>query len=90
MMSTIIRSNLQQTMKYLYLVNHFVPFPSSEYGGLWVVTAQDDDECFDLITDYDDGFNERFYVELRENIVDGQLFALTDKESSRVVEAFTT
>ena len=89
-MSTIIRSNLQQTMKYLYLVNHFVPFPSSEYGGLWAVTAQDDDECFDLITDYDDGFNQKFYVELRENIVDGQRFALVDEESSRVVEAFTT
>jgi hypothetical protein len=90
MMSTIIRSNLQQTMKYLYLVNHFVPFPSSEYGGLWAVTAQDDDECFDLITDYDDGFNQKFYVELRENIVDGQRFALQENEGSRVVEAFTT
>jgi hypothetical protein len=89
-MSTIIRSNLQQTMKYLYLVNHFVPFPSSEYGGLWAVTAQDDDECFDLITDYDDGFNQKFYVELRENIVDGQRFALQENEGSRVVEAFTT
>ena len=77
-------------MKYLYLVNHFVPFPSSEYGGLWAVIAKDNDECFDLITDHDDGFNERFYVELRENIVDGQLFALVDEESSRVVEAFTT
>jgi hypothetical protein len=89
-MSTIIRSNLQQTMKYLYLVNHFVPFPSSEYGGLWAVTAQDDDECFDLITDYDDGFNQKYYVELRENIVDGQRFALQENEGSRVVEAFTT
>ena len=77
-------------MKYLYLVNHFVPFPSSEYGGLWAVTAQDDDECFDLITDYDDGFNQKYYVELRENIVDGQRFVLQENEGSRVVEAFTT
>ena len=77
-------------MKYLYLVNHFVTFPSSEYGGLWAVTAQDDDECFDFITDYDDGFNQKFYVELRENIVDWQRFALQENEGSRVVESFTT
>jgi hypothetical protein len=44
------------------------------------LTAQDDDECFDLITDYDDGFNQKFYVELRENIVDGQRFALQEKK----------
>jgi hypothetical protein len=43
-----------------------------------------------LITDYDDGFNQKFYVELRENIVDGQRFALQENEGSRVVEAFTT
>ena len=41
-------------MKYLYIVDHFVPFPQSEYGGLWNVIAEDDNECFDLITEQDD------------------------------------
>ena len=41
------------TDKFLYVVDHYVPFPSSEYGGIWNVIAQDDDECFDLITAQD-------------------------------------
>ena len=40
-------------MKYLYVVEHYVPFPQSEYGGLWNVIAHDDEECFDLITEED-------------------------------------
>ena len=42
-------------------MDHFVPFPSSEYGGVWNVIAEDDDECFDLIKDYDEGFNEGYF-----------------------------
>lgn len=76
--------------KYLYLVDHFCNFPTSEYGGLWAVIAKNDDECFDLIAEYDEGFNEKFYVNLRENIVKAQRFPLLENEESRVVEAFTT
>ena len=46
------------TQKFFYIVNHFVPFPSSEYGGIWNVVAENDDECFDLIAERDEGFNE--------------------------------
>jgi hypothetical protein len=83
-------SNLQHTMKYLYLVDHFCNFPRSEYGGLWAVIAKDKNECFDLIKEYDDGFNEDFYVNLREKVVNARTFAIVEDEQSRVVEAFTT
>ena len=43
------------TEKFLYVVDHYIPFPSSEYGGLWNVVAQNDEECFDLITEKDKG-----------------------------------
>ena len=46
------------TQKFLYIVDHFIPFPSSEYGGIWNVIAENDDECFDLITAEDDAFNQ--------------------------------
>lgn len=83
-------SNLQHTMKYLYLVDHFCNFPRSEYGGLWAVIAKDKNECFDLIKEYDDGFNDDFYVNLREKVVNARTFAIVEDEQSRVVEAFTT
>jgi len=77
--------------KFLYIVDHYVPFPSSEYGGLWNVIAEDDDECFDLISaEDDDNFNERYYTNLRENIVNSRTYALAENLDSCVVEQFTT
>jgi hypothetical protein len=78
-------------MKYLYIVDHYVPFPSSEYGGVWNVIAENDNECFDLISADDNGnFYEKYYSDLKENILNAQTFALVDEEASRVVESFTT
>jgi hypothetical protein len=83
-------SSLEDTMKYLYLVDHFCDFPTSEYGGLWAVVAKDADECFDLIVEHDEGFNEKFYVNLREKVVNARTFALVEDQPSKVIEAFTT
>lgn len=78
------------SQKYLYIVDHFVNFPNSEYGGIWNVIAEDDDECFDLIKEYDEGFNEDSYVNLREKVVNARTYALAEDLESVVVEAFTT
>lgn len=79
------------SQKVLYVVDHYVPFPTSEYGGLWVVIAENDDECFDLIADEDDGnFYEQHYTSLRENILNARTYSLAEDEDSRVIEGFTT
>ena len=86
-----MRSNLQQKMKYLYIVDHAISFPSSEYGGLWNVIAENNDECFDLISNHWEyqGYEE-YNPKLRENILKAEKFALAEDEESRIVEAFTT
>jgi hypothetical protein len=77
--------------KFLYVVQHYVPFPASEYGGVWNVIAEDDDECFDLITADDNGnFYEKYYSDLKENILNSTTFALAENVESGVVESFTT
>ena len=77
--------------KYFYIVDHYIPFPSSEYGGLWNVIADGDDECFDLITAEDNGnFYEKYYGNLRENIINARVYALSENVESSVVESFTT
>jgi len=78
------------TPKFLYVVDHFVPFPTSEYGGIWNVVAEHDDECFDLIVDEDGGFNEQYYNRLRENIMKAPTFQLANDHQSEIVEEFTT
>lgn len=77
-------------MKYLYVVDHFCPFPRSEYGGIWNVIAEDDDDCFDLITEHDSDSNVEYYGKLRENIIKSPRFALLNEEESRIVDSFTT
>lgn len=77
-------------MKFLYIVDHFVPFPSSEYGGLWNVIASNDEECFDLITQEDNELNANHYSHLRENILKSSRFQLLEDIESRIVESFLT
>ena len=82
---------METMTKFFYIVDHYVPFPSSEYGGIWNVIAEDDDECFDLITGADDGdFNSKFYGYLRENILKSRTYALAEDLESKIVEEFTT
>ena len=76
--------------KFFYIVDNFCPFPTSEYGGLWNVIAENDDECFDLITASDDGFNQQYYANLRENIQKSRTYALAETLDSCIVEEFTT
>ena len=77
--------------KFIYIVDHYVPFPSSEYGGLWNVIAEDDNECFDLISAEDSGgFYEQYYTDLKENIVNARVYELAEDVDSQVVEGFTT
>lgn len=78
-------------MKYLYIVDHAISFPSSEYGGLWNVIAENNEECFDLMSSHweYEGYEE-YFGKLRENILNAEKFALVDEEKSRIVDAFTT
>ena len=83
-------SNLQNTMKYLYILDYYVPQFQSEYGGLLNVIAESDDECFDVVVDWDNESWTEYYPKLRENIIKAPKFALVENEESRVVESFTT
>ena len=78
-------------MKYLYIVDHAISFPSSEYGGLWNVIAENNEECFDLMSNHweYEGYQE-YFGKLRENILNAEKFALVENEESRIVDAFTT
>jgi hypothetical protein len=78
------------TQKFLYILDYFVPQFQSEYGGLVNVIAENDEECFDVVVDWDGETWPEYYSKLRENIVKSQKFALVENEESRVVEAFTT
>ena len=76
-------------MKSIYLVDYWVPFPSSEYGGMISVIAKDDKECFDLLSEFP-SFDKSYDDRMMTNIVKAPKFALANDEESRIVDAFLT
>lgn len=76
-------------MKYLYIVDYWVPFPSSEYGGLINLIAESDIEAFEILSS-ENQFDNRYTDRIMERIVNAQKFALVDDYESGVLEAFTT
>ena len=46
-------------MKTLYIIDYWVPFPSSEYGGIVNVIAGDDQECFDILQKERDEYHSK-------------------------------
>jgi hypothetical protein len=76
-------------MKYLYIVDFWIPFPSSEYGGLINLIAENDTEAFSILSQegsYDDRYTDR----IMERVVNAQKFALVDEYESGIIDSFTT
>tara|TARA_B100000073_G_scaffold189646_1_gene157020 strand:- start:123 stop:356 length:234 start_codon:yes stop_codon:yes gene_type:complete len=77
-------------MKNLYLVDYWVPFPSSEYGGMVAVVAEDDHDCHDVLMNWRDELDSQYDTQIITQVKRAPKFSLLDEEESRVVEAFTT
>jgi hypothetical protein len=77
-------------MKYLYLVDFWVPFPASEYSGLIAVIGKDDNEVHDILLNWRDEYLNNYDSLIMKEVVNSRKFALVEDETSRVVEAFTT
>jgi hypothetical protein len=76
-------------MKYLYIVDYWVPFPSSEYGGLINLIASNDTEAFEILSS-EESYDERYVDRIMANVVKAQKFALVDEYESGILESFTT
>lgn len=80
-------------MKYFYLVDYWVPFPSSEYGGVVSVIAESDNECHDVLLEWRDEYENSHDGRIMEYVSKSLRFKLDsvhNDEESRVVDSFTT
>ena len=76
-------------MKALYIVDYWVPFPSSEHGGVVSLIAENDTEAFTILSgerQYDDRYIDRIIP----NVVNAQKFTLQDEYVSGIIDSFTT
>ena len=76
-------------MKALYIVDYWVPFPSSEYGGVVSLIAESDTEAF-MILSQETEYDEQYVDRIMPNVVNAQKFALVDEYESGIVDSFTT
>jgi succinate dehydrogenase flavin-adding protein (antitoxin of CptAB toxin-antitoxin module) len=76
-------------MKSLYIVDYWVPFPSSEYGGIINLIAENDTEAFELLSN-EEQFDDRYTDRIMERIVNAQKFKLQDDYESGILDAFIT
>jgi hypothetical protein len=77
-------------MKYLYLVDYWVPFPTSEYGGLINVIAENDNECHDYLLKWRNECDDKYDNLIMEKVTTAPVYGLADNVQSGIVESFTT
>ncbi len=77
-------------MHYLYIIDYWVPFPSSEYGGTISLIAQNDTEAFEVLAS-EDGFPSEYKHLIMKNVIEAQKLQLADEyPEPMIVDAFTT
>ena len=76
-------------MKSLYIVDYWVPFPCSEYGGLINLIAESDTEAFAILSQEKE-YDEEYVNLIMPNVVSAQKFVLQDEYESGIIDSFTT
>ncbi len=79
---------------FLYVGEYWVEFPSSEYGGLWVVMAENDEQCIELLRDARNYFGREYDDEIPEAVQKAKRFQLDENveanKTPQIVDTFFT
>ena len=74
----------------MYIGDYWAPFPSSEYGGIWVVMAENEEQVIDILegTSYDDRYEDL----IPEAVSKAKVFPLVKNETFKpqLIENFYT
>ena len=76
-------------MKSLYIVDYWVPFPCSEYGGVVSLIAESDTEAFTILSQ-EKRYDDRYVDRIMPNVVNAQKLTLQDVYESGIIDSFTT
>lgn len=78
--------------KYMYIVDYWLPFPSSEYGGLQCIIASSDEECIKIIESNVSNYEKKYaWKELISEKVNNALsYQLLGDHDSGIVKQMIT
>jgi hypothetical protein len=76
----------------LYVGEYWCPFPRSEYGGVWVVTAYNDQQVIDLLTKNCGSWDEEYKHLINGSVAKARVFYLdrVHDHSVEIVKTFFT
>lgn len=78
----------------IYLVDYWLPFPSSEYGGLECVVARNADHCVEILVSRENKYTREAYPnfeqEIQNAVAHATVFTLRGEYEPGVVESFIT
>lgn len=77
-------------MKYIYLVDYWVPFPSSEYGGLIAAVAESDHQCHDILLDWRDECEGGYDDRILTNVSRAVKIAVNEDTEFGIIDSFIT
>ena len=78
-------------MKYLYIIDYWIPFPTSEYGGVLCVISETESEVAEVIRN-EDSIPQKEGVEnlMLKNIQEAEKLPLSGDFESGIISAFIT
>ena len=76
--------------KYLYIVDYWIQFPQSEYGGVINVVAKDAQECFDLCRELNDGYQDDHVGQILPKVKNAVRLKVDETEEVGIVSSFMT
>ena len=76
-------------VQYLYIIDYWVPFPQSEYGGLINVIAENDADCYNILCS-EEQFDEHYKLAILPAIQKSEKLELNGEYESGIIDAFLT
>ena len=72
-----------------YVLDYWVPFPASEYGGLVVLIAENDQDAFDILSNEEQLESDYGHL-IMEQIVKSTKLKLAEEHESGIIDVFCT
>jgi hypothetical protein len=77
--------------RFIYILDYWVPFPSTEYGGLVTLIAENDQEAFDILAAEEQLDPDNAHIDkLMPNIINATKLKLAEDYKSGIIDVFIT
>ena len=78
--------------KYMYIVDYWLPFPASEYGGLKCIIASSNEECIKIIKKDVSKYEKKYDWKnlIKNSVLKAKVFQLVGEFESGIVEQMIT